>query len=77
MYLILQDDPQSQFLLEIIKNDKLRQWEKEQQDEAEKSILIAAKMMSSIIEDNYTAGTNNMIYKVINNMIVRILYNHD
>ncbi|KAK6645118.1 hypothetical protein RUM43_001394 [Polyplax serrata] len=53
-----QDDPESQFLMEVIKNDKLRQWEKEQQEEAERSILIAAKLMSPIIEETYAAGYN-------------------
>lgn len=44
--------------MEVIKNDKLRQWEKEQQEEAERSILIAAKLMSPIIEETYAAGDN-------------------
>ncbi|KAL0281026.1 UNVERIFIED_CONTAM: hypothetical protein PYX00_002147 [Menopon gallinae] len=52
------EDPQSQILLEAIKNDKLRQWEKGQQEEAGKTILTAAKLISPSIEESYTAGYN-------------------
>jgi hypothetical protein len=42
--------------LEAVKNDSLRLWERRQQEEAETTILTAAKLISPAIDDSYTAG---------------------
>lgn len=43
-------------LNEVIKNDELSKLEKEMKQEAEKTILTAAKLIAPVIEDTLTAG---------------------
>ncbi|XP_069680565.1 intraflagellar transport protein 88 homolog [Periplaneta americana] len=52
------DDPASNLILEVIKNDSLRKLERGMRQEAERSILTAAKLISPVIEDSFSAGYN-------------------
>lgn len=52
-----QDDPASNVILEVIKTDSLRKLERGMRQEAERSILTAAKLISPVIEDSFSAGT--------------------
>ncbi|XP_063223516.1 intraflagellar transport protein 88 homolog isoform X2 [Bacillus rossius redtenbacheri] len=57
-YTATSDDPAANLVLEAIKNDSLRQMERQMKQEAERSILTAAKLISPVIEDTFTAGYN-------------------
>ncbi|CAB3979099.1 intraflagellar transport 88 homolog [Paramuricea clavata] len=50
------DDPQHAFVLEIIRNDKLRQLERERKSKAEKFITCCAKLIAPAIETSFAAG---------------------
>jgi len=50
------DDPQQALLVEIIRNDSLRQLEKQKKATAEKCIVAAAKLISPVIENSFDAG---------------------
>ncbi|KAK7867313.1 hypothetical protein R5R35_002130 [Gryllus longicercus] len=52
----LNDDPRSNLLLEVIKNDSLCKIERQMREEAERSILTAAKLISPVIEDSFSSG---------------------
>ena len=54
---LAQDDPASNVILEVIKTDSLRKLERGMRQEAERSILTAAKLISPVIEDSFSAGT--------------------
>jgi hypothetical protein len=54
---LTQDDPASNVILEVIKTDSLRKLERGVRREAERSILTAAKLISPVVEDSYSAGT--------------------
>lgn len=54
----LQDDTQANLILEVIRNDPLRKMERQMKQEAERSILTAAKLISPVIETNFSAGYN-------------------
>lgn len=54
---LTQDDPASNVILEVIKTDSLRKLERGMRQEAERSILTAAKLISPVIEDSFSAGT--------------------
>lgn len=43
-------------ILEAIKNDNLRKIELQLKQEAEQSILTAAKLISPVIEENFSSG---------------------
>lgn len=51
-----EEDPQQRLLLEIIRDDSLRQHEREQRDAAEHCLLTAAKLMAPLIEGNFATG---------------------
>lgn len=53
---LIQDDPASNLILEAIKTDSLRKLEQSMRQEAERSILTAAKLISPVIEHSFTAG---------------------
>ncbi|CAD5117479.1 DgyrCDS6248 [Dimorphilus gyrociliatus] len=50
------DDAQHTLILEVIKNDSLRQIERERRNTAERCIKTAAKLISPAIEHSFTAG---------------------
>jgi len=50
------DDHQSQMILEAIRDDPLRRWEKVQKANAEKWIMISAKLIAPIIEATFDEG---------------------
>lgn len=50
------DDTQHTLILEVIKNDSLRQIERERRNTAERCIKTAAKLISPAIENSFTAG---------------------
>jgi hypothetical protein len=54
---LTQDDPASNVVLEVIRTDSLRKLERGVRQEAERSILTAAKLISPVIEDSFSAGT--------------------
>ncbi len=43
-------------LLEVVKNDALRQWEKARKHDAERTILTAAKIISPMIASTFSGG---------------------
>lgn len=51
-----QNDPSENLILEVIKNDSLRQWEKSRRQEAERIILTAAKLIAPAIASSFTDG---------------------
>lgn len=55
---MFQDDTQANLILEVIRNDPLRKMERQMKQEAERSILTAAKLISPVIETNFSAGYN-------------------
>lgn len=55
-YLPVSDDPMSNLILEAIKNDDLRKIERAKRHEAEHAILTAAKLISPVIEENFSLG---------------------
>lgn len=52
----MQDDVAANLLLEVMRNDSLRELEREMKRLAERSILTAAKLIAPVIEDNFTEG---------------------
>lgn len=53
---VQEDDPQQRLLIETIKNDRLRELERERKATAEKTILTAAKLIAPIIEPSFALG---------------------
>ena len=51
-----EDDPHQQLLIEAIKNDCLRDIERERKATAEKTILTAAKLIAPVIEASFALG---------------------
>ncbi|CAG2067727.1 unnamed protein product, partial [Timema podura] len=52
------DDPTANLIMEVIKNDSLHKLERQIKQEAERSILTAAKLISPVIEDSFSTGYN-------------------
>uniref|UniRef100_A0A8C6H3Z9 Intraflagellar transport protein 88 homolog n=1 Tax=Mus spicilegus TaxID=10103 RepID=A0A8C6H3Z9_MUSSI len=52
------DDPHTNLLIEAIKNDHLRQMERERKAMAEKYIMTAAKLIAPVIEASFAVGYN-------------------
>ncbi|CAG0923155.1 unnamed protein product, partial [Notodromas monacha] len=57
-YTASSDDIQGQLIVEVVKNDTLRKIERARRQEAERSILTAAKLISPVIEETFTDGYN-------------------
>ena len=57
-YLPVSDDSMANLILEAIKNDDLRKIERARRHEAEHAILTAAKLISPVIEETFSAGYN-------------------
>ncbi|RTG89216.1 intraflagellar transport protein 88 [Schistosoma bovis] len=55
-YLQHNDDKQYDLILEVIQNDELRQYEKKKKVQAENFIKLAAKIISPVIESNFSIG---------------------
>ena len=55
-YLPVSDDSMANLILEAIKNDDLRKIERARRHEAEHAILTAAKLISPVIEENFSEG---------------------
>ncbi|XP_015769439.1 PREDICTED: intraflagellar transport protein 88 homolog [Acropora digitifera] len=55
-YTLTGDDPQQALILEVIRNDKLRQIERQKKSQADKSIMTAAKLISPAIENTFATG---------------------
>lgn len=55
-YTLTGDDPQQALILEVIRNDKLRQIERQKKSQADKCIMSAAKLISPAIENSFAAG---------------------
>lgn len=58
------DDSHQRVLLEAIKNDSLRKMEKERKEMADRTILIAAKLIAPIIEATFAVGFDWCIEQV-------------
>ncbi|KAB7504104.1 Intraflagellar transport protein 88-like protein [Armadillidium nasatum] len=52
------DDHQGNLILEVIRNDSLRKFERQLRLDAERSILTAAKLISPVIEETFALGYN-------------------
>ncbi|KAK7108171.1 intraflagellar transport protein 88 homolog [Littorina saxatilis] len=65
-YIAQADDKQAMLLLEVIKNDSLRQIERERKYEAERCIKYAAKIISPAIESSFSDGYDWCIEQVKN-----------
>nr|XP_053650560.1 intraflagellar transport protein 88 homolog [Cherax quadricarinatus] len=63
-YTTTTEDTQANLILEVIRNDPLRKMERQMKQEAERSILTAAKLISPAIENNFSDGYN-WCWKVI------------
>jgi len=50
------DDPVSQLLVEVLKNDKLRKLEKERKLYAERCVLSAARLIAPAVEATLSEG---------------------
>lgn len=50
------DDPQSTFIAEAIKDDLLSKWQMKKKQERDWCILVSAKLISPLIADNLSAG---------------------
>ncbi|XP_047741162.1 intraflagellar transport protein 88 homolog [Hyalella azteca] len=57
-YTATADDAHGNLILEVIRNDSLRKVERQLRQEAERAILTAAKLISPVIEEDYSAGYN-------------------
>ncbi|KAK8721074.1 hypothetical protein OTU49_012940 [Cherax quadricarinatus] len=57
-YTTTTEDTQANLILEVIRNDPLRKMERQMKQEAERSILTAAKLISPAIENNFSDGYN-------------------
>uniref|UniRef100_K7FEY0 Intraflagellar transport 88 n=1 Tax=Pelodiscus sinensis TaxID=13735 RepID=K7FEY0_PELSI len=55
-YISPNDDPHTNLLIEAIKNDQLRQMERERKSMAEKYIMTAAKLIAPAIETSFAIG---------------------
>uniref|UniRef100_A0A915HDD0 Tetratricopeptide repeat protein n=1 Tax=Romanomermis culicivorax TaxID=13658 RepID=A0A915HDD0_ROMCU len=55
-YVLHSNDPREILVVEAIKNDNLRQWEKAKKQEAERCILMAAKLISTHVASNFSDG---------------------
>uniref|UniRef100_A0A914XBJ9 Intraflagellar transport 88 n=1 Tax=Plectus sambesii TaxID=2011161 RepID=A0A914XBJ9_9BILA len=55
-YISHNNDRTETLLLEVIKNDSLRQWEKQRRQEAERTILTAARLVSPAIASTFSEG---------------------
>ncbi len=58
------DDPHQRLLIEAIKDDSLRKIEKERKREAEKTILMSAKLIAPVIETSFGVGFDWCIERV-------------
>ncbi|XP_076466664.1 intraflagellar transport protein 88 homolog isoform X2 [Babylonia areolata] len=74
-YLAQGDDKQASLLLEVIKNDSLRQIERERHYEAERCIKYAAKIISPAIEGSFSDGYDWCIEQVKNSQYLEL--SHD
>lgn len=74
-YLAHGDDKQASLLLEVIKNDSLRQIERERHYEAERCIKYAAKIISPAIEGSFSDGYDWCIEQVKNSQYLEL--SHD
>eukprot|EP00795_Rhopilema_esculentum_P017362 gene17362-8954_t len=50
------DDPHQSLIVEIIRNDPLRQWEKQNKSTADRCIIAASKLISPVIEVSFDLG---------------------
>ena len=57
-YMSVNDDPLSNLILEVIKNDSLRKIERSKRSESEHNILMAAKLIAPMIEESFSSGYN-------------------
>ena len=55
-YMASPDDKQYTLIVEVIKNDAMRQIEREKKNEAERCIMMAAKIISPAIENSFSTG---------------------
>ncbi|GAA31648.2 Intraflagellar transport protein 88 [Clonorchis sinensis] len=63
-YLSHNDDKQYELILEVIRNDELRLFEKKRKAEAENFIKLAAKLIAPAIESNFNTGYDWCIEQV-------------
>ncbi|GFS10276.1 intraflagellar transport protein 88 homolog [Elysia marginata] len=73
-YLAHGDDKQYNLVLEVIKNDSLRQIERERKYEAERCIKYAAKIISPAIESSFSDGYDWCIEMVKNSQYIDLAH---
>ncbi|XP_042208786.1 intraflagellar transport protein 88 homolog isoform X2 [Homarus americanus] len=69
-YTASSDDTQANLILEVIRNDPLRKMERQMKQEAERSILTAAKLISPVIENSFSDGYNWCVDAIKNSQYV-------
>lgn len=74
-YLSNSDDKQYSLILEVIKNDTLRKSEREKKAEAERCIMMAAKIISPGIEKTFSAGYDWCIEEVKSSQYMELAHN--
>lgn len=55
-YTVSPEDHHSQMIMEVIRDDALRRWEKERKEKAEKCIMMAVKLIAPVIEATFDEG---------------------
>ncbi|CAI8003550.1 Intraflagellar transport protein 88 homolog [Geodia barretti] len=68
----MEDDPQQRLLIETIKNDRLRELERERKATADKTILTAAKLIAPVIETSFALGFDWCIEMVRSSVYVEL-----
>ncbi|MGH0135920.1 UNVERIFIED_CONTAM: hypothetical protein FKN15_061915 [Acipenser sinensis] len=71
-YIPPNDDPQTNLVIEAIKNDQLRQMERERKALAEKYIMTSAKLIAPAIETSFAAGFDWCVEMVKTSMYVEL-----
>ncbi|XP_041128598.1 intraflagellar transport protein 88 homolog isoform X2 [Polyodon spathula] len=71
-YIPSNDDPQTNLVIEAIKNDQLRQMERERKALAEKYIMTSAKLIAPAIETSFAAGFDWCVEMVKTSLYVEL-----
>ena len=73
-YMASSEDKQYSLIVEVIKNDAMRQIEREKKNEAERCIMMATKIISPAIENSFTAGYDWCIDQVKNSQYMDLAH---
>ncbi len=76
-YMASADDKQYALIVEMIKNDSLRQMERQKKFEAEQCIMLAAKIISPSIENSFSEGYEWCIEQVKSSQYMELAHSLD